>query len=64
MMSAIPMTTVKDNSNRRTDVSNVVATILGAADVNNDRGYYQYCDGPKYTCGYNDLPSHCYCAFL
>jgi hypothetical protein len=41
-----------------------VATILGAADVNNDRGYYQYCDGPKYTCGYNDLPSHCYCAFL
>jgi hypothetical protein len=41
-----------------------VAAILGDVDVNDDRDYYHYSDGPKYACGYNDLPSHCYCALL
>jgi hypothetical protein len=38
--------------------------ILGAVDVNDARDYYHYSDGPKYTHGYNDLPSCCYCALL
>jgi hypothetical protein len=41
-----------------------VAAILGDADVNDARGYYHYSDGSKCVCGYNDLPSHYYCAVL
>jgi hypothetical protein len=42
----------------------LVTAILGATDVNDARGYYHCSDRIKYTCGYNDLTSLCYCALL
>jgi hypothetical protein len=56
MMSAMPMANVKNSSNGSANVSN--------ADVNGALGYYHCSDGPKYVCGYNDLPSRCYYAVL
>jgi hypothetical protein len=56
MMSAMPMTNVKNSSNGSANVSN--------ADVNGALGYYHCSDGPKYVCGYNGLPSRCYYAVL
>jgi hypothetical protein len=41
-----------------------MATVLDVADVNDARSYYHYSDMSKYARGYNDLPSHCYCAVL
>jgi hypothetical protein len=41
-----------------------IAAILGDADVNSVHGYYHCSDRSKYVCGYNDLPSRCYCVVL
>jgi hypothetical protein len=45
-------------------VSCSVAAILGAADVNDARGYYHCSDGPNFACDYYGNHPHCYCAHL
>jgi hypothetical protein len=41
-----------------------VAIILGAADINDARGYYHYSDEPNFTLGYCGNHPRRYCARL
>jgi hypothetical protein len=41
-----------------------IAAIFRTVGLNDILGYYHCSDGLKYAHGYNNLPSHCYCAFL